>query len=808
MSIFSTFRNIFIIIVVLFCLVSFSVYKMNVLEKAHYHALAQQGEFQKLGEKLAQGSDYLTDEIRRYVQFGNRIHFDNFWNEVRVTRSRDKAVERLKELNVLSSELAYIEKAKGYSDHLIKTEEKAMVAVERKDFDEARKLVFGEYYGEQKGLIMGNIKTFQDIVNARAQALTEHHHEKLAFFMMLTNLLLLISGVLVLFLVYNIGIRRLLNPLKNLTQIMQELVKGNLEIPIQVSGKRDEMAEMGRALQVFKENAIKINKAEYELVKVNKSRSLILESVGEGIYGLDLDGKVTFLNPMAEKLMGYSLEELKDKPIHLLIHHTKPDGTPYPIEDCPIWHSFRDGEIYSITDEVYWRKDGSSLPVEYTSTPIYEEGMLTGAVVAFKDISERKHAEEVLKQIVVGTSAAIGDEFLKSLVKHLAISLNVKYAFIGEMHKDQPEKVVTLAMWANGELAENFEYNLKDTPCEIVWRGKSCYYPKNIQKLFPKDKLLVEMGIESYLGVPLHDNEKKSGGLLVVMNDKEISESLDPEAIMQVFANRIEAELERHKAEKKLEKHLNDLERLVSERTADLGKSNQNLSDFAFIASHDLQEPLRKVMMFGAMLEELNPNLDEKSRDYINRMQKATVGMQNLINDLLMFSKLTTGDSPFVKIDFNKIIEDTLSDLEARIDESRGTINVEKLLDIEADPFQMRQMFQNLIGNALKYRKGDVDPVINISTQSADKGRVIIKVEDNGIGFDEKYKDRVFKLFHRLHGKNEYEGTGVGLAICKKIVEHHSGSITVNSTPGVGTIFHVSLPKKQVKIRPDGEFEY
>jgi light-regulated signal transduction histidine kinase (bacteriophytochrome) len=177
-------------------------------------------------------------------------------------------------------------------------------------------------------------------------------------------------------------------------------------------------------------------------------------------------------------------------------------------------------------------------------------------------------------------------------------------------------------------------------------------------------------------------------------------------------------------------------------------------------------------------------------------MQGATVRMQDLIDDLLLFSKLTTYSSPFVKIDCNKIIEGTLSDLEARVNESRGTINVDKLPDIEADSFQMRQLFQNLIGNALKYRKEDVDPVINISAQPDGNGNVVIKIEDNGIGFDEKYKDKIFQLFQRLHGKNAYGGTGMGLAICKKIVEHHSGSMTVDSTPGVGTAFQVSLPKK------------
>ena len=416
--------------------------------------------------------------------------------------------------------------------------------------------------------------------------------------------------------------------------------------------------------------------------------------------------------------------------------------------------------------------------------------------MVFKDISERKYADDVLKQIVVGTSAAIGDDFLKALVKNLATSLRVKYAFIGELTGGKPEKVVTRAVWANGALAENFEYGLKDTPCENVVSNKACYYPNDVQNLFPKDLLLVEMGVESYLGVPLYDNEKKGRGLLVVLHDAEIPESIDPQAIMQVFANRIEAELERHDAQMKLDKHLNDLERLVGERTAALETSNQNLSEFAFIASHDLQEPLRKVILFGDRLGELNRGLDEKSRDYINRMQGATVRMQDLIDDLLLFSKLTTYSSPFVKIDCNKIIEGTLSDLEARVNESRGTINVDKLPDIEADSFQMRQLFQNLIGNALKYRKEDVDPVINISVQSDGNGNVVIKIEDNGIGFDEKYKDKIFQLFQRLHGKNAYGGTGMGLAICKKIVEHHSGSMTVDSTPGVGTAFQVSLPKK------------
>ncbi|MBC8287688.1 MAG: PAS domain S-box protein [Nitrospinae bacterium] len=451
-----------------------------------------------------------------------------------------------------------------------------------------------------------------------------------------------------------------------------------------------------------------------------------------------------------------------------------------------------------VFETMHKRKDGTLYPVSIRLQLMHEE-FDPVFVAVIEDISERKHADAVLKQIVVGTSAAIGDDFLKSLVKNLATSLDVKYAFIGELTGDQWERVTTRAVWANGALAENFEYDWKGTPCENVMVDNICYYPNNAQALFPQDLLLVEMGVESYLGVALYDNEKKIGGFLVVLHDEEISEGMDPKAILQVFANRVEAELERRKAERKLEKYLGDLERLVSERTAALEKSNQNLSDFAFIAAHDLQEPLRKVTMFGNMLKKSNQDLDEKSCDCIDRMQSAITRMQSLIDDLLVYSKLSTQDLPYVKIDLNRIVENTLTDLETQIHQARGTINVDKLPDLEANPVQMHQLFQNLISNALKYRKEDVDPVINISSRSNDNGVVTISVEDNGIGFDEKYKDRIFQLFQRLHGNNAYGGTGIGLAICKKIIDRHHGTITVNSTPGGGAIFKFSLPEMQAR---------
>lgn len=184
--------------------------------------------------------------------------------------------------------------------------------------------------------------------------------------------------------------------------------------------------------------------------------------------------------------------------------------------------------------------------------------------------------------------------------------------------------------------------------------------------------------------------------------------------------------------------------------------------------------------------------------------------MQTLINDLLAFSRVETKASPFTRVDLRVIAQDVVGDLETRIEQTGGSVNVGDLPVIEADPLQMRQLLQNLIGNALKYRREGVAPVVEVYAQVMKERRHIprdvsdlsdhlcqISVKDNGIGFDEKYLDRIFTVFQRLHGRGEYEGTGVGLAICRKIVERHGGSISAHSQPGQGATFIITLPVKQ-----------
>ena len=274
----------------------------------------------------------------------------------------------------------------------------------------------------------------------------------------------------------------------------------------------------------------------------------------------------------------------------------------------------------------------------------------------------------------------------------------------------------------------------------------------------------------------------------------------------------------RRQNEARLQEARDQLEERVLERTRELNelnteleRSNRELQDFAFVASHDLQEPLRKIQAFGDRLRTVQaPKFDDQGRDYLDRMHSAAGRMHTLINDLLTFSRVTTKAQPFARTDLNKIAEDVVSDLEARLDETGGSVEIDELPVIEADELQMRQLFQNLIANALKFRKPDIPPQVTVSAEKVPSGTssngdlpdveaVRIYVKDNGIGFDEKYLDRIFTPFQRLHGRNEYEGTGIGLAVCRKIVERHGGALTARSETGKGSTFIATLPVTQSK---------
>lgn len=249
-----------------------------------------------------------------------------------------------------------------------------------------------------------------------------------------------------------------------------------------------------------------------------------------------------------------------------------------------------------------------------------------------------------------------------------------------------------------------------------------------------------------------------------------------------------------------------DLEQKVRERTEslehfseELQRSNRELQNFAFVASHDLQEPLRKIRAFGARLKQsYSEELGEKGGDYINRMFSASERMSVLIDDLLAFSRVFTQQKPFEPIDLNDIFEDVLDDLEIAINEADATVTVDDMPSINGDVSQIRRLFQNLIANSIKFRDPEKPCMVTLTktmhVDDYENDVVVITVKDNGIGFEQKFAEKIFTLFQRLHGREEYSGTGLGLAICRRIVERHGGSIDAVSELGEGATFTIELP--------------
>lgn len=326
------------------------------------------------------------------------------------------------------------------------------------------------------------------------------------------------------------------------------------------------------------------------------------------------------------------------------------------------------------------------------------------------------------------------------------------------------------------------------------------------------DKRFIAKGYDSggveYLTKPF-DND------LLLMKVKTFHRLYTQRQELKLVEEALRQEIEiRKKSQQEVEQINSLLEFKVEERTKDLLQLNKDLENrnaelaqYAYLASHDLQEPLRKIITFIKIIEEKYLKDIPEAKLEMSKVITSSERMRNLINALLSYSKLSTV-SLFTLVNLNEVVKDALADLEITIKEKQAVINVSQLPELEAIPGQMRQMFQNLLSNALKFSKTDTRPIINISSEPVSEllleaehdtnGKYVrIDISDNGIGLDESYIDKIFVIFQRLHGKTQYEGTGIGLAIVKKIIEKHNGIIGVKSKEGEGATFTIMLPVKQ-----------
>jgi PAS domain S-box-containing protein len=294
--------------------------------------------------------------------------------------------------------------------------------------------------------------------------------------------------------------------------------------------------------------------------------------------------------------------------------------------------------------------------------------------------------------------------------------------------------------------------------------------------------------------------EKNTGNYLWHMisviplkNEKEITVSWMG-FIVDIHAQKsFEQTLKDNKELKKTQEQLIQNQRELQQKVVELNRSNYELEQFAHLASHDLQEPLRKLLFYSDALKRKYSSIDESGKNMLNNMSVAAGRMKELINDLLSYSQLQQQKLQVEEVSLNDVMQDIIRDLDVPIKEKGAIIKMDMLPAIKGNKTRLTQLFTNLIGNSLKYSKTGTPPVIEI-TAITNHENISICVQDNGIGFDEKYKEKIFGLFERLHSRHEIPGTGIGLSICKKIAELHNGSISATSVPGEYSVFEVKLP--------------
>jgi PAS domain S-box-containing protein len=503
---------------------------------------------------------------------------------------------------------------------------------------------------------------------------------------------------------------------------------------------------------------------------------LVVEAAPSAIVVIDRERRITLVNSRTEALFGYLRNELIGQRIEILVPERFRSKHPDYVEG--FFREYVVRELGPGRNLFGVRKSGEEVPIELGLCPLTTtEGKFVLASII--DISERKLAEEELHRAKESAEAAnrVLDSSLKSIADGVIVADSTgKFLF-----------------W-NEEAEEIIGVGSTDTPIEGWSSRYGCFLSDMVTPCPSEDLPLVR----TIRGEEVHEvdlfirNSNKPDGVWISVNGRPMRDDANEvQGGVIVFRDMTE----RRQAQETL-----------ARQAQELARSNTELQQFAYIASHDLQEPLRKVQSFGDMLaKDAGPALSVDGHDYLKRMQNAAARMQHLINDLLSYSRVATQAQPFETVDLTLIASEVLSDLESRIASTGGQVHVGELPCLDADPLQMRQLLQNLIGNALKFHRPNVPPVVSVLSRrirletvaGAERPTQEITVQDNGIGFDEKYLVKLFAPFQRLHGRGEYEGTGIGLAICKKIVDRHGGTITARSVPGEGSRFIVTLPLVQ-----------
>lgn len=460
----------------------------------------------------------------------------------------------------------------------------------------------------------------------------------------------------------------------------------------------------------------------------------------------DVKGNIEYANPKFTQLTGYALEEALGQNPRIL----KSNLTPVDVYQ-DLWSTIRSGGHWR--GEFCNRKKNGELYWENASiSPLFnEKGEITHFIAVKEDITDRKQAEAALR----ASEERLMDILESTHDSFFALDRNWEIEY------------------ANRRFAQRFGWEIEDLAGRNFWEVFSNFLETEMENCLRRvmaERKPVQFQTDQYVPSSWYEISAfpTQDGIAVFAIDRtgqrEAEEALrSSEAMLRRYADKLE-------------------------------RSNRDLQEFAFVASHDLQEPLRKISSFGEVLLAGSENLEEQQRSYLERMCFSAERMRKMIDDLLALSRVSTQGQPYERVDLNQVVKTVISDLEFQIQRTDGRVDLGDLPVVEADPLQMRLLLQNLISNGLKYHRPGVPPVVRVTGQILPDSLVQIQIQDNGIGFNTKYVERIFLPFQRLVGKSQYEGTGIGLAICKKIVERHGGEVSAASVPGEGSTFTILLP--------------
>ena len=526
--------------------------------------------------------------------------------------------------------------------------------------------------------------------------------------------------------------------------------------------------------------------------------AITVASIGDAIITTDIAGKITFMNKIAEELTGWQLREVSAKPVGEVFNIIN-ESTRLKV-DSPVTKVLALGNIVGLANHtILVRKDGAEVPIGDSGAPIKSvDGKTLGVVLVFRDITERRRAEEALREAKQeaerrAAEAEEGERILDALMKHVPTGITLADA------KDLRVGVMS----RYGQVLTGFpEDQMVGVPLDT--RAPHWLHPENSTPSKPEEMPLFRAIRKGEIVIDEEWILQRPNGerFTILCNAAPIRDSGgNIDAGVLVWTDITTQKMAQERIEMQAEELRRNRDELA-DRTAQLERLNRELvflnaelDDFAHVASHDLQEPLRTLTAFGDLLpKDLGQSLPERAAQDLGFIADATKRMQTLIRDLLELSRAGRGAKKREKVSLNECVDQALEVLALRVKETEARISHDELPDVWGDSTLLTQLYQNLIGNALKFI-GDQSPIIRLTFEERE-GEQILGVKDNGIGIDPKYAQEIFKPFRRLYGRAEYEGSGIGLAICRKIVERHGGRIWVDSELGKGAHFRFTISRR------------